>query len=632
LPETYRSNVCFFNLTTGERHIADTPHEAVRAFLGGRGLNMAYLYLLRNPHLDPLHPQNPLIIGTGLLTGTGVPNSSRWNVSAKSPESRALGDASCGGFFGGAMRSAGIDRLILTGKAPELSYIYIEDGRVELRDATPYRGMNTRDVQLALEQDLGHGIQVACIGEAGENLVRMSSIINGLKNSASRGGMGCIMGAKNIKAIVARPGGGIPIAYPSEFPETVKAIRDYLQASKVVKVLGRVGTPLLYEVSNLLGAIRTNNSQLNAFEDTLDAEVIHQYVEKMVSCQNCVVHCRHRNTEDGEGPEYTTIGLLGANLGVADTQRVIQLNNKCNDLGLDVSSTSSIIAWAIELFEKGYLTKEDTDGRELKFGDADLVEDLMVDISKRQGLGDLLAESTQAATRFPPEASDFLIAIKGLPQSDPHDVRYLKGFALGIATASRGADHLRSRPTLEIFQLPESLREKIYGVVTSANPTDYDTKEIPVAVHETIYAVIDSLGICKFVCHGFNSPKLLGYQQFRQLIRLVVGWEISDDELKALGTRVVNLERFMNLREGLTRQDDTLPGRYFNDPMPLKLAKGHHIDRHQFDQMLTRYYQYRGWNDEGVPSQEARVDVQESLTPLKKSLPVPSHEDSTGWI
>ena len=621
MPETLRSNAYFVDLASGEKLKVDTPPEVTHAFLGGRGLNMAYLYLLRNPELDPLDSRNPLIFGTGLLTGTGVPNSSRWNVSARSPESEALGDASCGGFFGAALRSAGIDRLILTGHAPRLSYLYIENDSIEIRDARSYQGMNTRELQLALERDLGHGIQVACIGEAGEKLVRFASIMNGIKNSASRGGMGCMMGSKNLKAIVARPGGGIPIAYPEEFPETVASIRKYLQASKVVKVLGRVGTPLLYEVSNLLGAIRTNNSQLNAFDDTLDAEVIHQYVEKMVSCQNCVVHCRHRNTENGEGPEYTTIVLLGANLGIGDTQRVIQINNLCNDLGLDVSSTGTIIAWAIELFEKGYLTTKDTDGRVLKFGDPDLVEDIMVAISKREGLGDLLAESTQAAKKFPPEASHFLIAVKGLPQSDPHDVRYLKGFALGIATASRGADHLRSRPTLEIFQLPEGLRKEIYGIVTDPNPTSYDTKEVPVAVHETIYAVVDSLGICKFVCHGFNSPKLLGYEQFRQLIRLVVGWEMSVDELKTIGNRVVNLERFLNLREGLSRTDDTLPGRYFDDPMPLKLAKGHHIDRAEFSKLLTRYYHYRGWDDQGNPSKDTWLEIEQYLKPLQETIP-----------
>jgi aldehyde:ferredoxin oxidoreductase len=626
LPEALRSNVHFVDVTTGEHHAGDAPREVVRSFLGGRGLNMAYLYLLRNPKLDPLDSRNALIFGTGLLTGTGVPNSSRWNVSAKSPESAALGDASCGGFFGSAMRSAGIDRLILTGRAPELSYLYIEDGKIEVREATKYKGLNTIDVQLALEQDLGHGIQVACIGEAGENLVRLAAVVNGIKNTASRGGMGCMMGSKNIKAIVARPGYGVPVAYPEEFPETVQSIRKYLQDSKVVKVLGRVGTPLLYEVSNLLGAIRTNNSQLNAFEDTLDAEMIHRYVDKMVSCQNCVVHCRHRNTEGGEGPEYTTIVLLGANLGIADTQRVIRINNLCNNLGLDVSSTGTIIAWAIELYEKGYLTKEDTSGKELKFGDPDMVEDLMVKISKRQGLGNLLADSTQAAKHFPPEASHFLIAIKGLPQSDPHDVRYLKGFALGIATASRGADHLRSRPTLEIFQLPDELRQKIYGTLTSPNPTAYETKEVPVAVHETIYAVVDSLGICKFVCHGFNSPKLLGYEQFQQLIRLVVGWETTEDELKDVGRRVVNLERLLNIREGLSRKDDTLPGRYFDDPMPLKLAKGHHIDRGQFNQMLTRYYRYRGWDDEGNPSDRMRTELREILKALSSSLPIPHSE------
>lgn len=592
-----RSNVYEIDLTKQEVKIFDTPEEIVRRFLGGRGLNMYYLHKYLEPSVDPLSPENVLIIGTGLLTSTGVPNSGRFNVTAKSPESGILGDANCGGFFGAKLRFAGVDRLILKGRAPELSYLYIENGKVEFRSAEEFRGLNTFDLQVQLRNKLGKDIQVLCIGEAGENLVRFACVMNNIKNAAGRCGMGAVMGSKNLKAIVVRGNGGIPIKHPKAFLDKVAETNQYLQKSKIVKVLGRVGTPLLYEVSNYLGAIRTHNSQLNAFEDTLNAEVIHGFVEKMLSCYGCIVHCRHRNF-GGEGPEYTTIGLLGANVGVSDTKEVIEINNLCNDLGLDVSSCGTIIAWGIELYEKGYIT-DDMVERPLKFGDAEMVKSLMIDISKRRGVGHLLAESTQAVKQLGEETKDFLIAIKGLPQSDPHDVRYLKSFSLGIATASRGADHLRSRPTLDVLNLPEALFERIYGRKINPNPTAYETKEAMVFFSENIYSLIDSLGICKFICHGFNSPQLLKHSHFIDFIRLTTGMEFTREDLENIALRIVDLERLINTKFGISRKDDTLPGRYFDDPMKRNLAKGHHIDREKFQEMLSAYYEMRNWSDDG---------------------------------
>ena len=608
-----RSNLFEVSLPSGRVEKFETPKNVIRKFLGGRGLNMHYLYNRLTPGTAPLSPENVLIIGTGLLTGSGIPNCSRFSVSALSPESRALGDANCGGFFGPELRFAGVDRLLITGRAEKLSYLYIEDGEIELRDATAFRGLDVIETQKKLGDQLGRDIQIACIGEAGEKMVRFAAVMNGLKNAAGRGGLGAVMGSKNLKAVVARGTGGVPVRHREEFVDTVKRINEHLHSSKVIHVLGRVGTPLLYEVSNFLGAIRTKNSQLNAFEDTLDAERIHEHVDKMVSCYNCMVHCRHRN-RGGEGPEYTTVGLLGANLGIADAGHVIELNNLTNRLGLDVSSTGTIIGWAIELFEKGFLKASDFDMREpLRFGDFEAIHKLVIDISERKGLGDLLAESTHAVDELGEETRDFLIEVKGLPQSDPHDVRYIKSFALGIATASRGADHLRSRPTLDIFDLPEEIRQKIYGRHVSSDPTDYNTKEAMVYTHENIYSVIDSLGICKFICHGFNSPKLLGYSHFQELIRLVTGMELSLEELEESALRIVDLERTINNSLGLSIKDDTLPKRYFEEEMKLNLGKGHRIEKDKFDAMLSRYYDLRGWDGDGrVPAGRSKEITEEN--------------------
>ncbi|MBI5360590.1 MAG: aldehyde ferredoxin oxidoreductase family protein [Planctomycetes bacterium] len=611
---TSKTTYAVINLTNGKIETGETPEKAVRAFLGGRGLNMYYLRKYLKPDTDPLSPENVLIFGTGLLTGTGIPNSGRFSVTSKSPESRVIADSNCGGFFGPEMRYAGIDRLILLGKADKPSYIYIEDGKIEIRDAAPYWGCETTETQLKLRKDLGNDVEIACIGTAGENLVRFACVRTGVKNAAGRGGLGCVMGYKNIKAVVVRGNFGMPIADTKNFHRKVVETRDLIYNSKITHVLGRVGTPLLYDVSNYLGAIRTKNSQLNQFEDSLNAEEIHKYVEKMVACHSCVVHCRHRNRVEqsiGEGPEYTSIVLVGANLGIANTQQVIDLSNLCNELGLDVSSAGTIIAWAIELFERGYLKKSDY-GYEVKFGDYEKIRQLMLDIAARKGLGDVLAESTRLVDKFGKETGDFLIAVKGLPQSCPHDVRYIRSFALGLATASRGADHLRSRPTLEIFNLPKEFSRELYGTDVDPNPTTFNTKEHMVFMHENIYATIDCLGICKFVCHGFNSPHFLDYEHFVDLIKVTVGMNFTLDEIKEVGKRLINLERTLNMSFGMTRKDDTLPGRYFNDPMPLGRSKGNKIDKAEFEKALTRLYKLRGWTEEGTLN-EKQVEELKSL-------------------
>ena len=591
------------DLSRGKVKITQTPDSLKRLFLGGRGLNIYYLYKMVKPGIDPLKPSNVLIFGTGFLTGTLVPNSSRFNVSAKSPETGILGDANCGGYFAAELRYAGFDRLIIKGRAKKPSYLYVADGAIEIKDAEDYWGMDTTEVQQSLRRDLGQ-VEAAVCGVAGENLVRFACVRTGVKNAAGRCGLGAVMGSKNLKAVVAKGRQGIKIAHPQEMLETVEQLMEYIMGSKITPILGRVGTPLLYEVSNTLGAIRTKNSQLNAWSDSLNADVVEGYVDKMIGCSSCIVHCRHRNKLGGEGPEYTALGLLGANLGIEDTAHVIELNNVCNELGLDISSSGTILAWAFELYERGIIDKKMT-GEELRFGDFELAKGLLYKISRREGFGDILAESTRNVERFGKRSKDYLIAVKGLPQSDPHDVRYMKAFALGIATASRGADHLRSRPTLEIFfNLPQEVRDRIYGKGVPNDPTSYKAKEKTVYFSDNIFAAIDCLGICKFICHGFNSPHFVDYTWMKKLIHCASGWELREKDIEDVGKRVIDLERMFNNREGISRKDDTLPKRYFDDPSPLKMAKGHHIDRKEFAKMLSRYYKLRRWDSDGLVKEE----------------------------
>jgi aldehyde:ferredoxin oxidoreductase len=588
------------DLTKEKITIREPELELRKKLLGGRGMNVWYLNKLLGKNVDPLSPKNVLIFGTGFMTGTLAPSSGRFSTTAKSPETGFLGDTNCGGFFAPELRYAGFDRLILLGKAKKPSYIYVNDGTIEIRDANGYWGMDTYEVQQAFRNDLGEN-QAAVCGPAAEKLVRYGCVRTGVKNAGGRCGLGTVMGSKNIKGVVASGTGGLEIAHPDKFLEYIEELKEYLMSSKITPILGKVGTPLLYEVSNAFGGIRTKNSQLNAWTDDYNASEVEKFVEKMVSCSSCFVHCRHRNTLNGEGPEYTALSLLGTNIGLEKLEDCIKLQNQVNRLGLDISSTGTYLAWATELFERGMIDDKITGGIKLEFGDFETYERLIDMINDRQGFGDILAEGQWAAKTLNDPNRDYLIHCKGLPQSDPHDVRYMKAFALGIATSSRGADHLRSRPTLEIFfKLPQDVKEKIYGFTgISPDPTSYKGKEKVVYFSENIFATIDCMGICKFQCHGFNSPHFLKYEHFRKLIKLSADWDYTEKQIREVGPRVLDIERIFNMKQGMTIANDTLPRRYFDDPAPLKIAKGHHIDRKEFAKLLDKYYQLHDWTKEG---------------------------------
>ncbi|MDP2268313.1 MAG: aldehyde ferredoxin oxidoreductase N-terminal domain-containing protein, partial [Deltaproteobacteria bacterium] len=359
----------FVDLSAKTVRLEDTPGEIVRNWLGGRGANMAYLYRMLRADTDPLGPGNVLIFGTGLLTGCELPNVSRMNISAKSPESGILGDANMGGHFPAAMRKSGFDRLVITGKSTTPVYLFLVNGSLEIRDAKNYWGLDVPQTQAALELDLGAGVHSAVIGPAGENQVRFACVMTGRKNTAGRGGMGAVMGAKGLKAVVAA--GGVPLS-PADRPALLalrKRYTQYLHASKIIQLYGKVGTALLFEPANALGALRTKNSQLNRWSPNLNAAELDKRVIRMTACSGCTIHCRHVNKFGGEGPDFVSTALLGANAGIDDLDEVIRLSNLCNDLGLDSASAGTIIPWAMELYERGIIGDEQTGGP-LVWGDA----------------------------------------------------------------------------------------------------------------------------------------------------------------------------------------------------------------------------------------------------------------------
>ena len=601
--------IAFINLHNGSIEITPISLDLRKRFLGGRGINMYLLSKSYSPSLDPFSPENPLIYGAGLLTGT-LGFGSRINITSKSPESGHLGDSNMGGDFGAELVKAGLSHLVITGKSQRPVYLLIRDGEIEIRDAQRLKGLDTVKTQKRIRLELGdEKVQVACIGLAGENLVRYSAIRSGMKNSAGRTGMGAVMGSKNLKAVAVRGSLDIKISDPKRYLNYYLTNVKKLMETKWVQALGRYGTPLLFQYANAMGFLSVRNNQFTTVGDQghyLEAEALEPYSKGMLSCFGCPAHCRHRfiiqegryKGTRGEGPEYASIGSLGTKLGNLDLENIIYATELCNRYGLDTISTGSYIAWAMELYQRGIIDQERTK-IPLDWGDGESVLKLIHWIAQRKGFGDILAEGPFAKKVFGEASQDYLLEIKNFP-IEMTDERLPKSFALGMATSTRGACHMRSRPSLDILGLPEEVLKKIYGGPVSNRFSSYSGKGRMVWWHELINAVCDALGFCRFLTI-FSSPHAPQYRQFSKLIALCTGLTFTPKDLKTIGERIYTLERMMLIEDGFSRQDDTLPKRYFNEPISEGPSQGNVILRKEFSEILDEYYRLHGWDENGVP-------------------------------
>ncbi len=629
----------FVDLARRDVTRAYTPLAVVRTLLTGRGANMFYLYRLLDESKAPLDPDIPLIFGAGALTGL-VPSASRGNATSWSPESGVLMDSNCGDYFPSFLKMiAGTDHLVLYGQAEAWTVLRLgppsngsaAGARVEFLDAGPYVGLDNLDMRERVRSEMGgtwaRDLAMVNITRAGENLVLTSGIMGGPKAIFARGGPGAKMGSLRLKAIVIQgPTADFPTARP--YKPFNREIAQKLLATSVVKhALKTVGTPFLYKPSRLLGAMGTKNNQETTWTDRLDASNIDPYRSGMAGCFRCPVNCRPLNelNQDptdkygrGDGPEYVTLGKFGPNLGIDSVESVLRLNNICNDLGLDTSSTGSAIAWAMELYQRGLIARDTTGGLDLTWGRADVVERLLFLTATRDGFGNVIAAGTRAVERghYPAEALKYRMAVKGLMQSDPHDARILKAFALGLAVSTRGMDHLRNRVTLEInakINDDPAFKERLYGAPVSAAPNVYDTKERAVRACEDMYAVGDAVGMCRFTTKLFNSPSLPGFESFAPQLANVTGLEFTETDLAGIGLNIMGVERLINHRLGVRRKDDTLPERWFKEPVTVGPYAGEKIDRAGFDAMLSRFYEISNLTDEGIPNPEWRQELERTL-------------------
>jgi aldehyde:ferredoxin oxidoreductase len=674
--------VLFVDLARRETRRAYLPLEVLRTFLGGRGANMFLLYNLLEDGREPLDPEVPLIFGVGPFTGA-VCGGTRANVTSLSPDSRAILDASGGDYFPAWLKRHGYDHLVLYGRAPDWTVLGIACEQVTFHDGRPYLGLDNLDTCAAIERDFGckerKDMALARITSAGENLVLSAGIMGGVKAIWARGGGGAKMGSLRLKAVLVQ--GKLPEPHhPEEMKALNRAFVAQVFSSSVIKnALRKTGTPFLYRPSRVLGALGTKNNQETTWGDSLDADNFDAYRPGMDGCHKCAVRCRAGNdltpegkggwgaqalsgltgnasydrsqatlTHDrkrtwkgrdgdgvydrhdrGDGPEYVTVGKFGPNIGIREPEHVLRLNNILNDLGLDSASTGGAIAWAMELYQRGIITKQETGGLELTWGNYPVVERLLFMTARREGFGDVIADSSRAVERgrYPVQALEYRMAVKGLFQSDPHDARILKAFALGLAVATRGMDHLRNRATLEInakINDDPAMKCSLYGGVVAPEPDSYEGKERAVRRCENTYAAGDALGLCRFQTKLFNSPSLPGYEEFAALLQTLTGQLFAPGELDEVGRNITGLERLINHRIGLRATDDTLPRRWFTEGVTAGPFAGAKIDHAEFERLKARYYALTGLTSEGVPSPEWHRKLARVLTGFAVTVKLPA--------
>jgi len=582
------------NLTDGSIETVPLDMEMARLFLGGRGLGARLLWDLVGPEVDPLSPENVLIFTMGPITASGSQTSNRFNVSTKSPLTGAILHANSGGWWGMQFKRTGYDALIVRGKAERPALIEITPHGVVIKDSDHIWGKTVFETTEALGQNRNKR-NVLCIGPAGENMVRISAIMNDKERALARGGAGAVMGSKNLKAIVVEGDQKIKPADKDLFKFMLYETGKLLKASPLTsQALPEFGTAVVMNVVNEIGALPTRNFQQSQFEsaDKISGEAITDTIlVKNQACWACPITCtrisKTKSGKEGEGPEFETAWAFGAQCAVDDLDVIAEANFLCNDLGLDTISMGNTIGCAMELAEKGFI-KED-----LGFGQTDRLLELIRATAYRSGIGaDMADGSFRMAKKY--GAPELSMSVKKL-ELPAYDPRGMQGQGLVFATGNRGACHETGNMLgPEVLALPRLIdRFATQG------------KAGIVSVHQNSAAVIDSLVYCKF------ANMAVAEEFFARTLSSVTGEHFTVDDLMTVGERVWTLERLYNLREGFTQEDDTLPDRLLNEPVPEGPSEGFVVN---LAPMLAEYYAFRGWDQYGVPMPEKLKELSLDFT------------------
>ena len=584
----YNGRALVVDLTARRAEWQPLEEDVLRRFIGGTGLGAYLLYEHCPPGIDPMSPQNPLILVTSPLVGSRLTTSSKFAVLSKSPLTGFIGDSLSSSFLATELKKTGCDALVITGRCDSPTLLSIDDGNVEFLDASDLAGLTTSQTEQAVKQRLGHRRKVACIGPAGENLVRFASISNDGGRQAGRTGPGAVMGSKNLKAIAVRGTQSVPAFDPDRLHEIGLDLtrRSLGPATEKYRTLGTLAN---VSVFNRLGTLPTRNFRESTFElaDLVDGEALHEgHHVKNAHCANCTIGCEQIvQTNDG-GPaargrmEYESGFALGPLVGVGDPNAIIRASRLCDELGMDTISAGATVAWAMESNERGLLP----DGSELRFGSTDALMSTLELIGSRQGIGDLLANGSRAAAEQVGGGSeDWAMHAKGL-EMPGYEPRSLKTMALGLAVSTRGACHNRS-----------SAYEADFSSTVDRLAAGRERGRITME-GEDFGAVLDSLIWCKFLRKAFDDL----YEESAEIYQLVTGWSMDAADLKLAGERINNLKKAFNIREGWRRADDTLPARVLDEPLTDGVAKGTDLTQADLDMMIGAYYEARGWTQDGL--------------------------------
>jgi len=590
----YAGKILRVNLTDGTIKKEPLNMEDAKNYIGARGLGTRYFMKEVDPKVEPFSPDNKLIFMTGPLTGTLATSSGRYEVVAKAPLTGAIGASNSGGHFGPELKYAGYDGIIFEGKSEKPVYLYINDDTVELRDASHLWGKNVFETTDMLLEEAGEDARVACIGPGGEKLVLFATVMNDKHRAAGRSGLGAVMGSKNLKAVVVKGSKSMEVARPKEFLEICKKSRDMLKKHPVTgQGLPTYGTQILVNILNQSGGLPTRNWRdggvFEYADETSGETLTEKYLVRNKGCFGCNIGCGRvtRITEGkfksfGEGPEYEASWAFGADCGVRNLEAISKANFICNELGIDPITMGATIACAMEMYEKGILTSKEL-GRDLPFGDDEGIVEFTKMTGLREGFGDIMAlGSYRMAERYGHPELSMTVKKQEMPA---YDGRCLQGMGLEYATSNRGACHVRGYLTS-----PE-----ILGIPVKLDPFVTDEKASWLKTFQDLTAVVDSSGICLFTTFGIGLPEI------SEMLRTATGFDLTDEEILQAGERIWNLEKLFNLEAGFTKTDDTLPERLLKEPMPSGPAKGL-VNR--LDTMLKEYYQVRGWNEEGIPTDE----------------------------
>ena len=615
----FHNKILRVDLSSGQIEVEEPGEHFFRTYLGGWGLIAYYLLKELEPGTDPLGPDNLLIFAPGVVTGAPVGGSGRNAVGAKSPLTGAFGEGDVGGFWGAELKRAGWDAIIVTGQAEEPVYLWIKDDQVEIRDASALWGKETLEVEQLLQEELGdERVRVTQCGLGGENLVRYACVINDVNRAAGRTGMGAVMGSKKLKAIATRGTGSVAIADREKVREVATWLRDNWD-KEFTEDLHLDGTDSGLVDLDEDGGLPTRNFQEGSFEGAqkiTGSTMTDTILVDRDNCFACPVSCKRKVQVTGRyevdplygGPEYETMGALGSCCGIDDIEAIAYGNQLCNAYGLDTISAGVCIAWAMECFERGLLTAEDTGGLEPRFGDAPMMVNLIEKIAHREGFGDLLAEGAlRAGMQIGRGTTRYAMHVKGqeLPMHEPRIKFFLD---VGYATSPTGADHMHNIHDTGYKKEDTSIQHmRALGVLDPLPIDDLGPEKVRLAKYHIDWQVFwNCLGLCMFM--PFDKG------QMRDLIQGVTGWNSSVFELMKVGERAMVMARAFNAREGFTALDDIAPWRC-STPFESGPAKGVKVAAEDLARAMDLYYDMCGWDKETGAPTEAKL-----------------HELGIGWV